>query len=182
LYPTDAGSGLTRDLTTIDNINLIINEITTRDLEGGLTGKNPDFYVETEIGAGLNWRPREAGNSTQTHRTATIDERSSIRPDWEINAAIPAGESFAKVIIRLHDEDGTVIERYDEYDINPMHGAGYNFLSLGVNLVNHEIWLLDDRGGEVELIGYLGREITIEGYSGDSRATISFNLRKNSRR
>ena len=178
LYPYDYYDNISRPLTSLRTLKLTVNRVQSNDRDGGAK-HDIDFYVKTEIGHGWDWRPGGRSNSTERYKSGTREESDNdISPNWTFTHLIPIDEPYAKIWLQLRDDDGLARnERRDEtVDINPFPTV--KALELYVDTANGDIFLGNDDGArrDENYIGTVSDPITLEGFNGDIKAFINFQI------
>ncbi len=177
LYPIDYVDFVTPPFTTIRFVKTTILRVRSNDKDGGRK-KAIDFYMKNETGPGWDWRPGGNSNPTERFKSRTVEENDNdISPNWIFRYTIPRNEVFAKVWLKLRDDDGGRWEGSDEnVDIHPL--SGISEVELFINTTNGMIYLsdLDGTQRDENYIGQVGEELELQGDEGQIKALINFKI------
>ncbi|MFP2997830.1 M12 family metallopeptidase [Spongiivirga sp. MCCC 1A20706] len=178
IYPFDFYDGISRPVTSIRTVKTTILRVQSDDRDGGRK-HDIDFYMKNETGPGWDWRPGGRTNPTERFKSGTKEEGDNdIYPNWEFRYTIARNEPFAKVWLKLRDDDGLARnERTDEtVDINPF--PGIKEIELFVDTASGEIFLGDIDGvrKDENYIGSIGENIELEGFDRGIKAYVLFNI------
>ncbi|MEM9494558.1 MAG: M12 family metallopeptidase [Pseudomonadota bacterium] len=180
LYPVDVYAGrISRPMTSLRVINVTVTRVQSDDRDGGAKDEI-DFYMKSEMGPGWDWRPGVASNPTEKLKSGTVERRGNdITPNWEFKNLVPIGEPFAKIWLKLRDDDGRSgteggISPDETIDINPFPNA--KAIELYVDTAGGDIYLADERGArrDENYIGSLGEDIELEGFESGIKAYVRF--------
>lgn len=181
LYPIDYVDFVTPPFTTIRFVKTTILRVRSNDRDGG--GKTAiDFYMKNETGPGWDWRPGGRSNPTERFKSGTVEEGDNdISPNWTFRYTIPRNERYAKVWLKLRDDDGRSgteggISPDENVDIHPL--PGISEVELFINTINGRIYLSDLDGAQRDenYMGQLGEELELQGNEGQIKGKITFKI------
>lgn len=110
-----------------------------------------------------------------------IMEGDDIQPNWSVNSRVESGVNSFDAFINIDEEDDLPCGGGDDdVDINPVFTE--RDLRLRVYLQSNEIKIIDSAGNPIqapglpEVIGFVGRPITLQGTQDDETAQITFQV------
>jgi hypothetical protein len=179
LYETNYDDFVTPPFTAIRFVKTTIIRVVGNSKDGGIKKSGIDYYMRNETGPGWDWRPGRKGNPTEKFKSRTVEKRDNwISPNWQFRYTIPRNEPFAKVWLKLMDDDGLARNsRSDEtIDINPFPGT--KELELYINTQDGNIYLGDIDGARKDenYIGQVGEELTLMGFQNGHKAEVIFKI------